>query len=126
MVVVLHYKFFHLRDCVISSSRHVLGDIWYLSPYYKAEFITERVEVLVMLIMRQSHCVGSHLHNKSHVLIVVFLRYCVSLSPSVLMTRDTPEWILFSIKNKASFTVDYIASETNIYRDSIFLYAPTY
>ena len=126
MVVVLHYKFFHLRDCVISSSRHVLGDIWYLSPYYKAEFITERVEVLVMLIMCQSHCVGSHFHNKSHVFVVVFLRYCVSLSPSVLMTRDTPEWILFSIKNKASLAINLEASETNINRDSIFLYAPSY
>ena len=90
MVVVLGDQLLHLTYGVFPSLTHMLGDIWYFSPDHDSIFITEMIEILVMLIVGQSDCIGSDFHYQGHVLFMVFLGYCVSLVFSILMAAHSP------------------------------------
>ena len=103
MIVVLGDQFLHLGDGILPAVRHMLGDIGDLRPHDHPAFIAEIIEILVMLVMRQTDGVGPHLADQVHILEVLFLRDGIAETFPVLMAGDTSERIAPAVEIKTCF-----------------------
>ena len=61
MMDVLAKKLCHLGDGILFAILHKDCDKWYLSPNKYPLFVTEIIEILVMLIVSKSNGVGTFL-----------------------------------------------------------------
>ena len=86
MIVILAYQLFHLGYGVLSSTVHMYGNIWNLSPYHYALFIAKIIEVLIVLIVCKPYGIGAHGEDEINVLLVHFFCQCIANSCPVLMS----------------------------------------
>ena len=112
VVVVLSDKLLHLRDGVLTSAGHMLGDIGDLCPDYKTLFITQIVEILIVLIVCQTNGSRADLHDQLDILLMMLGEQSVAHAPSVLVARDAAQGVLLSVEDKAVVGVDLKATAT--------------
>ena len=112
MVVVLRDEFLHLGDGVFSTARKVFGDIRDFRPNNHTYFVAKIVEVLIVLVVRQSDSSCSHFANQINIFFVMFRQKSITDAPSILMARYTTKRIFFTIKNKSIFGINFKCTAT--------------
>ena len=98
MVDVLAKKLCHLGDGILFAILHKDCDKWYLSPYKYPLFVTEIIEILVMLIVCKSDGVGTFFQDYLHIFHHVTFIYRIALAFSILMPTDTSQRIASAVK----------------------------
>ena len=85
MIEVLSNQLLHLGDGILTAVRHVFRNIRDLGPDDHAALIAQIIEVLRMLVMRQTDGVGPHLADKVHVLQMFPVRNRIAEPAPVLV-----------------------------------------
>ena len=108
MIVVLDDELGHLTQSVFPGffSLHEHGNEGDLRPEHHAGFVTEGVEVLVMLVVGEADAVDAHLADDGEILLVIRARDGPALVQPVLMTRHAVERIAAPVEEKALVGVD--------------------
>ena len=121
MVVVLNNQLLHLTDAVLMRRRVLIHDADErdLRPDDKAHLITGVVEVLRMLIVRQTDGVRSQLLDDFRVLIVILARQGIALVQLVLMTTDTAQRRRHAVEDEALVRVAGEAADTGADRNLV-------
>ena len=119
MVIALSDQFLHLQMGILVGAGHMTGNIGNLRPDNHAPFITEIVEILVMLIVGKTDGIGTHFADQIHVFQMMLLQQCVANLPAVLMAADTPEGILFTVQDETLFRMDLKAAAAKTGRNLI-------
>ena len=70
MIVVLLNQLFHLADGVFPTVGHMLADVRDFRPDDHAVFVAQIIEILIVLIVRQTDGVAAQLTDERHVLVV--------------------------------------------------------
>ena len=105
VVVILQNQLPHLCNGVCTCGWDMFRNIWNFCPHNHSLFITEIIEILVMLVMRQTNRICPNLLDQLHILFMLFLRNRIADSLKVLMTRYTMKWVWLSIQIKAFIRV---------------------
>ena len=106
VVVVLDDQLLHLADRVFTAIGHVLGNVGDLSPDDHAGLIAEVVEVLVVLVVRQTDRVRAQLLDELHILVVHLARDGIAQTLAVLMAGDAVQRIRAAIEEEAPLGVN--------------------
>ena len=110
MVVVLNNQFLHLRNGILTTGGHMIGDIGNLCPNHQTALVTQIVEELVVLIVSQTDGGRTDFTDQIHILDVMLGQQCVADAPTVLMAADTAQRILFAIEDEATLGIDLKAA----------------
>ena len=86
MIIILYDQLLHLRNSILPSPLHVVGNLWNLCPDHHSFFITQIIKIRIMLIMRQADRIGSHFTDQLHILSMMFRKQGISNPPAVLMS----------------------------------------
>jgi hypothetical protein len=97
----------------------VSGNVGDLRPDNKTVFITEVVEILIVLIVSKSYCGSTNLHNEVDVLSVMLGEKRITYTKSVLVTGYTAKRILLTVEDEAVFGINLEASYTESCRNVI-------
>ena len=54
VIVILNNQLFHLGNGILTSVRHVRGNVRNLSPDYKTSLIAQIVKILIVLVVSQA------------------------------------------------------------------------
>ena len=122
MVIALNYKLLHLADGVLTSIRHMLGNIRYLSPYYHTVLVAKIIKILIVLIMRKTDSICTDLADHLHINIVMLLGYGISDALPVLMTANATQRIGLTVKEEACVRVNTEGTATEFARNLVLLY----
>ena len=79
----------------------MLGNIWDLCPYDHTFLIAQIIEVLIMLIMCQTHGIGSDLLDQFHVTLVLLFGNGISDALEILMAGNAMKRIWLSVQVKS-------------------------
>jgi hypothetical protein len=101
MVVILSYEFLHLADGVLTACRHMSGDVGNFCPKHKALFVTEIVEVLIVLIVSKTDGGSTYLENEVDVLLVMLGEKRVTDAESILVAGYTAQRIFLAVEDEA-------------------------
>ena len=107
VVVILRDQLLHLADGIGATARHMTGDIGNLRPDDKTLFVAQIVEILVVLVVRQTNGGRPHLHDEVNILLVMLGQQRVTHAPSVLVTGHAAQGILLTVQDKAVFGVNF-------------------
>ena len=114
VVVVLGDEFLHLRDRVLATVRHVLGDVGDLGPDHHAGLVAEVVEDLAVLIVGKANGVGANLLDEFHVLAVHLGREGIANALAVLVARDAAQRVAAAVQEEALVGVDVEAANAKV------------
>ena len=114
VVVVLDDQLLHLADRVFTAIGHVLGNVGDLSPDDHAGLIAEVVEVLVVLVVRQTDRVRAQLLNELHILVVHLARDGIAQTLAILMAGDAVQRIRAAIEEEAPLGVNREAAHAEV------------
>src|SRR5699024_8163861 len=118
----LYDQFLHLGNCILTSVWHMVGNIRNLRPDHQAFFVTQIIEVLIVLIMCQADGVCPYFTDQLDIFFMMLRKQCVSDSRTVLMTCYAAQRIAFSVQEKSLFRVymEGSAAETGAYAVKLF------
>ena len=119
VVVVLDDQLLHLADRVLAAVGHMLGNVGDLGPDDHTGFIAEVVEVLVVLVVRQTDRVCTQLLDELHILVVHLPRYGIAQPLAVLMAGDAMQRIRTAIEEKALLGVNREAAHAKALADLV-------
>ena len=93
VVVVLNDQLLHLGDGVLAAAGHMLGDVGDLRPDDQTLFVTQIVEILIVLVVSQTDGGCTDLHDEVDVLLMMLGEQGVTHAPSVLMAGHTAQGV---------------------------------
>ena len=119
MVVVLDDQFGHLLDGVFLTVGKVGGDVGNFSPENQTLFITQVVEIPVVLIVGQSDGGETAFHDHVHILCMVLGQQSIAQSQTVLMAGHTPQGIFFAVEDEAVVGIDDVGTAAEAGRNGV-------
>ena len=108
MIVVLTDELQQLilsRSQVFRSCVHGI-DVWNLSPNDESELVGQIVNVLVVLVMRQSDGSRADLRDEGEVAVVIIPRRSPTAIEQVLMAVDAMKAEIFLVQKKTLLCID--------------------
>ena len=105
MIVVLLNQLLHLADGVFPTVGHMLADVRNLRPDDHAVFVAQIIEILVVLIVRQTDGVAAQLADECHVLVVHLAGDGVADALAILMAGYAVQGIGFVVEEEALLRV---------------------
>ena len=121
VVVVLRDELGHLADGVVVRflGLHEHADERDLRPQHHAGAVAQRVEVLVVLVVRQTDGVRAHLTDQREVLLVVGAADGPALVEAVLMAGHAVQRVAAAVENEALVGVDGERAEAELGVDTV-------
>src|SRR5262245_1624398 len=121
MIIVLPDKLEQLllsRSQVCRSCAHGI-DVWNLCPNDESKLVGQIVNVLVMLVMRQSDGGRADLSDESKVAVVILRRRGPTAIEQILVTIDAMKVEIFIVQKKTLLCIDSKGSETDWLNDHV-------
>ena len=97
MIVILYDQFLHLADRILPAAGHMFRNIWNLRPDDHSVLITQIVEILIVLVVGETHGIRADLAYHFHIFPVVFFCKSVSDPSPVLMSGNAVKRIGTSV-----------------------------